>query len=134
MALTEQDTGSIVSDINSRFRILESKNNTLAEHLLAVNQNTIEEYRRLNKEIELINEDLKKLREDVFNLKNILKGFLGETEFFAKKSDIKVLEKYINLWNPLEFVTQEEVEKIIEEKLMVSRQKKGGKAGRSKKR
>ncbi len=32
-----------------------------------------------------------------------------ELEFFARKENLKVLEKYINLWNPLNFVTKEEV-------------------------
>ena len=47
-----------------------------------------------------------------------LNGFLRETDFFAKKNDIKVLEKYINLRNPLEFVTENDVERIIERKLL----------------
>jgi len=42
---------------------------------------------------------------------------IKELDIFAKKEQLKVLEKYINLWNPLNFVTTKEVEKIIEEKL-----------------
>ena len=53
-----------------------------------------------------------------------MNGFLRETDFFAKKNDIKVLEKYINLWNPLDFVTEEEVEMIVEKKLNKLKNKK----------
>jgi len=127
MVLMEEQS-NVVSDINSKFRNLESKNNMLAENLLAVNQNTIEEYKRIYKEIEIINTDIKGLREDLFNLKQTLKGFLNEVDFFAKKNDIKVLEKYINLWNPIEFVKENDVDKLIEEKL--NKMKKGGKSGR----
>ena len=123
-----EEQSNVVSDINSKFRNLESKNNMLAENLLAVNQNTIEEYKRIYKEIEIINTDIKGLREDLFNLKQTLKGFLNEVDFFAKKNDIKVLEKYINLWNPIEFVKENDVDKLIEEKL--NKMKKGGKSGR----
>ena len=31
-----------------------------------------------------------------------------------RKEQIKVLEKYINMWNPLNFVTEEEVLELIE--------------------
>src|SRR3989344_3267063 len=127
MVLMEEQS-NVVSDINSKFRNLESKNNMLAENLLVVNQNTIEEYKRIYKEIEIINTDIKSLREDLFNLKQTLKGFLNEVDFFAKKNDIKVLEKYINLWNPIEFVKENDVDKLIEEKL--NKMKKGCKSGR----
>ncbi|MBI4448282.1 hypothetical protein HY643_04840, partial [Candidatus Woesearchaeota archaeon] len=41
---------------------------------------------------------------------------------FAKKENVKVLEKYINLWNPLNFVTREEAKRIAKE---VLEEKKG---------
>lgn len=127
MVLIEQGSNNVVSDINNKLRSLESKNNMISEHLLTVNQNSMEEYRRIGKEIELINDDIRKIKEDLFSLKQAIKGFLGEVDFFAKKTDIKVLEKYINLWNPLEFVREEEIEKIVEEKM--AKLKKGDEAG-----
>ncbi len=130
MALITQSAGDVISDINSKLRSMESKNNLLAEHLLTVNQNSIEEYKRLGREISLLNSEIKKLKEDLYVLKQALNGFLRETDFFAKKNDIKVLEKYINLWNPLEFVTEEDVEKIIERKLLEKASAKIGKLGK----
>ena len=129
MAFTEQYNNTSSEFIN-KLRNLENKNNLMAENLLAVSQNTLEEYKRVNKEIELINKDIKCLKDELFGLKQAIKDFLGEIDFFAKKTDIKVLEKYINLWNPLEFVREEELEKIIDEK--IKKLKKGGKAGRRK--
>ena len=40
-----------------------------------------------------------------------------EMSFFARKESIKELEKYINLWHPLNFTTEEEVRKIMREEL-----------------
>ena len=118
MDLITQNPADVISEINSKLRSLESKNSLLAEHLLTVNQNSIEEYRRLGKEISSLNLEIKKLKEEMYNLKQALNGFLREIDFFAKKSDIKVLEKYINLWNPLDFVTEDEIDMIIEKKLL----------------
>ncbi len=132
MVLIEQDPNNVFSDVYNKLRNLESKNNLLAENLLAVNQNTIEEYKRINKEIEIINADIKTLKNDLFNLKQTINGFLNEVDFFARKNDIKLLEKYINLWNPLEFVREDDIEKIIEEKLNKMKSKKGDKSGRNK--
>ena len=118
MDLITQNPADVISEINSKLRSLESKNSLLAEHLLTVNQNSIEEYKRLGKEISSLNLEIKKLKEEMYNLKQALNGFLREIDFFAKKSDIKVLEKYINLWNPLDFVTEDEIDMIIEKKLL----------------
>ena len=118
MALITQNPVDVISEINSKLRSLESKNSLLAEHLLTVNQNSIEEYKRLGKDISSLNSEIKKLKEEMYTLKQALNGFLREIDFFAKKSDIKVLEKYINLWNPLDFVTEDEIDMIIEKKLL----------------
>ncbi len=124
MALVTQNPEDIISDINSKIRSLENKNSMLTEHLLTVNQNSIEEYKRLGKEISNLSSEIRKLKDELFNVKQVLNGFLRETDFFAKKNDIKILEKYINLWNPLDFVTEDEIEMIIEKKLEKLKNKK----------
>ena len=40
---------------------------------------------------------------------------VAELEETAKREEVKVLEKYINYWNPIKFVTQNEVEAIVSE-------------------
>lgn len=37
-------------------------------------------------------------------------------EHFSRKEDVRVLEKYINLWNPMKFVTEEDVKRILSSK------------------
>ena len=48
-------------------------------------------------------------------LREKLMMVIRELQTVARKDEVKVLEKYINLWNPLKFVTQNEVEQIINE-------------------
>ena len=43
-------------------------------------------------------------------------SFILSVENFAKKSDLKVLEKYINLLNFMKFVTEDDVKKLIEKR------------------
>ena len=33
----------------------------------------------------------------------------------ANKTELKVLEKYINIWEPIRFVTHDEVERVVEQ-------------------
>ena len=74
----------------------------------------MDHYKSLNSDIKLINEDIKEIKEDMENLKNTTKNLIRELKLFAKKEQVKVLEKYINMWNPLNFTTEEDVLELIE--------------------
>lgn len=100
-------------DVNARIRIIENKYNLLGERILIMNKNMIEEYKKLIKHVRAIDSELKELKHDIFVLRDAVKRISEELDGFAKKQDLKVVEKYINLWNPVNFVTEEEVKKII---------------------
>lgn len=96
-----------------RIRILESKYNLMRDRIFLINQNMIQEYRKLNKEIKLANSEVKSIKQDLNEIKNILRNVVNEMQNFAKKENVKVLEKYISFWNPLNFVTEKEVIEIM---------------------
>lgn len=112
----------ILNDLNNRLRILESKESLLNERLLVTSKNVIEEYKKVSKEIKAVDEELKEVKKDLENIKNIMRHMSEEMGSFAKREKVDVLEKYINLWNPMKFVTEAEVRNIIREML----REKGG--------
>ena len=103
-------------DPNDRIIILESKYSNMRDRIILINENLINEYKRLNQDIKVVDSELKDLKKDIFEMKEALRHVLGELKFFARKEHFKVLEKYINMWNPFNFVTEEEVLKLIKEK------------------
>ncbi len=108
-----QEITQVIVDLNNRVRTLENKYNLLGERLLIVNQNMIEEYKRLLREMKILNDDLREMRQEIFLTQDTMRNVVKEMELFAKKEQIKVLERYIDLLNPMRFVTEEEVEKIV---------------------
>ena len=110
------DSSQILAELTNRLRVLESKQNLFSEKLLMVNQNMIEEYKKLNNDIKAMRAETSDIRKDMQNVKTIVKHLSEEAANFARKDTIKVLEKYINLWNPLRFVTREEVERLVNRK------------------
>ncbi|MDP1694931.1 MAG: hypothetical protein Q8L34_05315 [Candidatus Woesearchaeota archaeon] len=111
-----QEITQVIVDLNNRIRTLENKYNLLGERLLVVNQNMIEEYKRLLREMKIINEDLREMRQETMLTQDAMRNMVKEMELFAKKEQVKVLEKYIDLINPMRFVTTEEVESLIIQK------------------
>ncbi len=112
-----QSQNDVLVDLNMRIRILEEKQNIIRERLLVINQNMIDEYKRLVREVKTINSDIGELKEDISNIKDITKNVIRDMQKFAKKDSVNVLEKYIKMWNPLNFMTEDEVRSIIKKEV-----------------
>ncbi len=114
--MPEQDSSSVMNELISRLRILERNQQTSRERLLVINQNMVEEYKNMLEEIKGINKEVKETKEDILKIQETLKKIIDEMGSFARTENLKVLEKYINMWNPMNFVTEEEVLKLIKKR------------------
>jgi len=109
------NTESAYLDSVARLRTLEGRYNLLRDRVLVVNNNLIEQYKKTVTEVKSVNDDIKEIKSDLFKIKEAMRHLLSELELFAKKDDVKYLEKYINLWDPMKLVTRKELEQAIEE-------------------
>ncbi len=116
MALEQtNDPTYVVNEVISRLRSLESKHSLLSEQVLIINKNMIGEYKQLMRELQVMNDELKVLRTDLFKMKEAMQDISKELNKFAKTDRVALLEKYVDFWNPLHFVTEEEVKKLVRE-------------------
>ncbi len=116
-AQMQVDFTQVINELANRLRILESKQNLFSERLLVMNQNMIEEYKKTQKDIKTIHVEIDNLKKDLANLKNVMRHLTEEASKFARNEDVKMMQKYVELWNPLTFVTEKEVKRMIEEAL-----------------
>lgn len=117
MTLQEQSSEAeyFLASAGTRLSILENKYNMISEKLLMVNQNMITEYKKTIFEIGSFAKEIKDIKTQLSALKEAMTTISRELGFFARKESIKELEKYINLWHPLSFTTEEDVKRIIRE-------------------
>ncbi|MFH1065834.1 MAG: hypothetical protein V1734_05000 [Nanoarchaeota archaeon] len=114
----------IVVELVNRIRILESKYTLMSERLLIVNQNMIEHHKQLTKDIKGEEAEIRNVKNDLEKVKNILKHLSEEAANFSRKDEVKLLEKYIKLWNPINFVTETDVKNILQRELRKIRDEK----------
>jgi len=69
-------------------------------------------------------EEIKSLRSDFTEMKRTIQHVedriitvIKELRLMASKENVDVIKRYIELWNPVKFVSQDQVEKMIEEKM-----------------
>jgi len=110
---SQQDPQEVIFDLNSRIRILEGKYSLSRERMFVINQNMIDHYKKQTQDIKLLQQEIKDLKKESESLKGTIRKILEEMSRFANKESVTVLEKYINFWNPLNFVTEEEVIELI---------------------
>ena len=104
-------------DVIGRVRDIESKVVILRDRIFVTDQNMIEEYRSINLQLKNINNEMKGIKADLTKVKQTIRHMITGVEAFARKDDLKVLERYINLWNPLHFTTEKEVKLLIDKSL-----------------
>jgi len=108
------------STIN-RLRVLEERYTNLQTELRITEENMINRNRRLKTDVKTLTLDINELRKEINELKDKILMIIKEFQGFAKGEEVKVLQKYVEMWEPLNFVTHKEVEEIIDEKLAQKR-------------
>ncbi len=112
------DISGMTEDINTlsrRLRLLEEGFTNLRRFFQVTEENMIAKNKHFSAEIKTITSDITEIRKEIQELKDKLLLVIRELQSVARKEEVKVLEKYINLWNPVKFVSQNEVEQIINE-------------------
>ena len=113
--VVQVDFTQAMNELANRLRVLEGKHGTYAEKLLVMNQNMIEEYKKTMSEIKLVRQDLVNVNKDIENVKNVVKHLSDEAGKFASSQDVKVLQKYVDYWNPMNFMTEKDVLLLVDE-------------------
>ena len=108
-----QNPYNALMELTNRLRILEGRYGSTRERMFVMNQNMIDHYKRTNVELKTLNEDIRDMKEDIFTVKETVRHLVQEMGNFVRKEQLKVLEKYINLWDPLKFVTEDDVKEMI---------------------
>jgi len=112
------DMSSFTSDMSNlgrRLRIIEERSTNLRRALQVTEQNMLAKNKLFSTEIRTITSDIKDIKKDINDVKEKVLEMVKELQESAKKGEVKVLEKYINMWNPVKFVTQNEVEAMVKD-------------------
>ena len=111
-------------EIIGRLRINEARLANLRERLIVTDNNMVEEFRRISGQLKDLDAELKQAKNEMFKVREALKDVIKEMSSFASSQELKVLERYINTWNPLNFMTEKEVLLLIKENAKSASQSK----------
>ena len=114
--LKTADTTSM-SNLSTRMRILEERLFNIQKKMQVREENLLESNKEYTSEIKSLTREVAELKEQLMAMKDELENIADELEGKANESDFLVFKKYIELWKPVNFITQRDVERVVKEAL-----------------
>ncbi len=112
-----QDTAGQLNNMSRRLRLLEERYENLRDFLRSNEQHDIKSRKQYDKELKTLSSEMNDYQRTFVDLRDKVRLIVKELKECAKSDELKLVQNYIDLWEPVTFVTERQVEKIIEEKL-----------------
>ncbi|MCK4669591.1 MAG: hypothetical protein KAT43_00185 [Nanoarchaeota archaeon] len=108
-------TETLLGDIGRRLRVLEDRYNSLRKQFQFTDQIMLKNKKEINTEIKAMDLTLSEINKEIIELKDKAARMSSELKGCARLSELKIIEKYIDLWKPVNFLTRDQAIKMIKE-------------------
>lgn len=105
-----------VNNLAASLRIIEERYSTLRNKSQVSEQNIIELEKDVTADIKLLSDDVTDLKRDIKDIKDKLTLMKAEMKNLVNKNDFKIMERYLDMWQPMNFVTRNELNKLLQDK------------------
>jgi len=112
-----------VLEMTRRSRMLEERYSNLERRSQVLEENMLEHHRKLSSEIRLLNGDLADVKKLIADLNEKIQYLAAELQGFARTEDVQVIKKYLDYWQPLNFVTQKQLDNTVKDIISEKREK-----------
>ncbi len=102
-------------DIDRRLRLLEDRYSNLRKQLQFYEESALRDKQKITEEIKATDGQLSDLNHEIQQLRERLLELVKEISECARSEDLKAVEKYVDIWEPIKFLTVEEAKKMIDE-------------------
>lgn len=111
------EVGAELNAVVRRLKLLEEQFTNIRRKQQMLEQNMLQNSKKAINENKLLNDDIIEMRETLGKIEDKAVLIIKELKLCAKKDEVDLLKKYVNLWEPVNFVTKKEVSSIVENAL-----------------
>lgn len=108
--------GSQLNNVATRLKILEERYSTLRKKTQTAEHNIVEVEKNHYDDLRILNDDISEIRHKMRDIVEKVSLLTDEVENFASRNDLTVIQKYVEYWQPLDFVTRKEVNDFLRKK------------------
>jgi chromosome segregation ATPase len=106
---------ALLSEFNTKISDLESRHEMLRERVFSLGNTFIKSRDDLKRELNSVRDDMRNIKDIIEKIQENLRHVLIEMDNFARKDELRILEKYMKLWEPLKFTRTEDVKSMIDD-------------------
>ncbi len=107
---------SEVTNVSRRLRIVEERYTNFRRKVTVIEQNMITNHKKLSGEIKMVSSEIEEIKNILHEIENKMLLMVKELRTCAKKEEVQVIQKYLNYWEPLNFVTQKQLNDALKGK------------------
>jgi hypothetical protein len=104
-----------LANASRRLLILEERYNTLRKKLQLSDQSLLKVQKEMHREVKSFDQELIDQKRDFMDLHDKVRLIIKEIKGSARTEEVKILERYLSMWDPLQFMTKDEVRGIVEQ-------------------
>jgi len=105
-----------LNTLAGRLRVSEERYSELRKKLIFVEQNMITNHKKVMAEVKMLASELSELKHTITAVEDRIITIIKELQLTARKEDIDVMKRYVELWDPTKFVTIDKLYEMLEEK------------------
>ncbi|MFT4310507.1 MAG: hypothetical protein ACMXYC_02655 [Candidatus Woesearchaeota archaeon] len=107
------ESGPQMGNLARRLKLLEELMENIRKRQQLLDQSILEHQKKTGVSIGSFEEELSSMRTDISDVKKNVRIIIEELQGCAKKEEVDTLQKYINLWEPIRFITINQAQKLI---------------------
>ena len=111
------DIAGELNNVGRRLMVMEERYSNIRKKTQVTDQNMLNNNKKMMTEVQTIHSEMDDIKKQITDVIDKMKIIVRELKECAKSQDVAVLQKYINLWEPLNFVTRDSVDKMVKDQV-----------------
>lgn len=102
-----------IAEIAGRVEVVEERIEAVRTHLELLDNTVIEKHKATISEINDLKDSMRSMRADLDEIKDFTDRLAKRMDALASKEEVKVLERYVDAWQPLNYITRNELKATV---------------------
>ncbi len=104
-------------DLMRRIRLVEERMESLRKKLQLIEDNMLKNNRNFKDDVKHVKDENVDLKLKIKNINDDINLIIKELKSAPKKEDVEELKKYVSLWEPINFLTENDVKNLLDWKV-----------------
>lgn len=109
-----------IAVLSKRIKLLENSIRGMKNSLENLENNFVTLNKDMRRDIKSLEGENDELKDTIWNLKTNMKKISKDFQNVASQDELRVMQKYLDFWNPVKFATPQMVKRIVQDEIQKS--------------